>query len=53
MTKKPKLPKKRNPVARQVTKMRTKVKPNKKKNYPVPGDQPTTKDVSYNNEGIL
>lgn len=46
--KKPKKPtKKRNPIARQATKMRTKVKPSKK-NYPSPSnDMPSANSPNY------
>lgn len=46
-TRKPKLPKKKNPIAKAVGKMPTKVKPSKK-NYPPPKDIPSTGNYNYN-----
>lgn len=52
-TRKPKVPKRRNPIAKEVSKMRTKVKPNKKKNSPPPKDQPSTGNYNYNSSSIF
>lgn len=52
-TRKPKLPKRRSPIGKAVSKVPTKVKPGKKKYPPSSIDQPTTKDYSYNTDGTL
>ncbi len=53
MSKKPKKPKARNPIAKAASKMKTKVKPNKKKNYPPAKDQPSTGNYDYNSTNIF
>ena len=54
MPKKPKLPKKRNPIAKQAGKMRTKIKPSKKKTYPPSTtDIPSTGNYNYNSSSIF
>ena len=47
--KKPKVPKRKNPIAKQAIKMPTKVKPNKKKNSVPPKDIPSTGNYNYLN----
>lgn len=52
-TRKPKLPKKRNPIAKAVGTIKPKVKPNKKKNSPPPKDIPSTGNYNYNSSPIF
>lgn len=51
--KKPKKPRSRNPIAKQATKMRTKVVPNKKKGSPPPKDIPSGGNYNYNSTNIF
>jgi hypothetical protein len=50
--KKTKKPTKRNPIAKASSKLRTKVVKSKK-NYPVPGDIPSTGNYNYNSTNLF